>query len=1171
MTKSKHLHILMLGPASIVWDEETVHLQRRVLRAMLFYLAYSNRLVSRSHLVNLFWPEESEQDGRRHLREILSKLRKELPKSELLITEQDGVRLDFSRTFVDVLEFKTVLEKYSSIFIGQEYSALPNSVYQHLSEAIKLWRSPHFMAGFKTPESPEFEHWMISTAEDLENTLLHVMRLLSDHSSMNGDIIASLYWLKRSLEYDPMDANLQHRYLLALKQLGRISEANHYYNNLVDLYRQEELGELPNSIQTLYQQIQTVANLPPRVRSFTWTSTLDLRIPYVGRKSLLQDLQNAYQRGGTVILLGEAGSGKTRIMYELLRRLDPSPRLIYAQGRSQESHLPFQPLLDSIRVSFTSVELGNLDPVWKKTLSNLIPELFFGESSATASLDLLAEKGPVTIYKAIHQLLLQATREQKVIFFLDDAQWCDDSTLGAVSYLLQRGFFDTYGLLVIASRVEEENEHLREMIQDIPRGVRSFVCNLQQLEISDIQEMANATFGFIPSDHLVQQLAMDTGGNPLFLIETMHELLDTFSDSQSIQTSIIFPIAKSIKTLINIRVRHLDTDSNTVLVTAAILGSTFSLSLLESASQVSSENFVRAVENLEKVHLIRSHTNGENITVYHFIHDKFREVLLQDLTPARKRLLHMRVAEVMETRLKGVDQMASVIAQHCQAAGELQKAFSYWIIAGKYAGSLFSTDEANHCFLIAEKLMNSGEFKPSVDQTRDLYILWAEAFLQTGTVSILDIIYKKLLVLGKKSADPIAIGKALNGLALVELWKVNPEKANEYVSESLPYLDQASMKQDHAAALNHQGLALMLLSRFDEAENAYQHSLALCENDPDPNTVSLKAETLARLSLFETYFANPVLIMEYAQASIHLEENRGPTYNQAWGYIYSSVASWLTDRYEEGLKFSRTGLEIAELIQNPAMVAYTSIQVATSALLLGRLDTTWEALQRGFQIARQNNFAEILSALYSVLAQFYLNLRNYPAALQAAKDGYECHVNNFRMYHNLLLYGLSQLLIGKFTEGMQKFDEVIRYAKKTGMNFILYPGLNCHAMGLTLSGDNKSAQPEMEAVRTFCNSRGMWMQLALTDWLEGIQLVNEQQPANALHIFQKIAEESRQHSNPWQEMNALTEMVKVKQILAEPADAEHERMIEILELLDHHATKREVRPLFEEFEKQMLS
>ena len=387
--------------------------------------------------------------------------------------------------------------------------------------------------------------------------------------------------------------------------------------------------------------------------------------------------------------------------------------------------------------------------------------------------------------------------------------------------------------------------------------------------------------------------------------------------------------------------------------------------------------------------------------------------------------------------------------------------------------------------------MNSGDFKPSNDQVRDLYSNWAEAIRQTGAANILEVIYKKLLGSGRKTGDALSIGKALNGLALAELWKVNPEKANEYIGESLPFLNETSAKQDLAAALNHQGMALMLLSRFDEAETAYQHSLALCENETDPLMVSLKAETLGRLSLFETFFGNPVLIMEYAQACIHLEKNLGPTYNQAWGYVYSSVASWLTDRYEEGLVFSNKGLEIAETIQNPAMVAYTSIQVATNAMMLGMLDISWEALQRGFQIARKNNFIEILSALYSVLAQFYLYMRDYNAALQAAKDGYECHKNNFRMYHNLLLYGLSQLSLGQLAEGMEKIDEVIELGRVTGMNFVFYPGLNCRAMGLTLMGDNNAAKAIMEVVRAFCSSRGMWLQLAFTDWLEGIQLANE--------------------------------------------------------------------------------
>jgi uncharacterized protein YecA (UPF0149 family) len=139
------------------------------------------------------------------------------------------------------------------------------------------------------------------------------------------------------------------------------------------------------------------------------------------------------------------------------------------------------------------------------------------------------------------------------------------------------------------------------------------------------------------------------------------------------------------------------------------------------------------------------------------------------------------------------------------------------------------------------------------------------------------------------------------------------------------------------------------------------------------------------------------------------------------------------------------------------------------------------------------------------------------------------------------------------------------------MNFILYSGLNCKAMGLTLMGDNSAAKTTLEDVRTFCRSRGMWLQLALTDWLEGTQLANDQQPAGALHIFQKIVEESRQHNNPWQELNALTLVVKMKQILAEPVQTERDRIIQILEQLNRNSGTRELRPVFERFEKQILA
>ena len=73
------LSIKLLGFPEIEWDHQPVTVPRKTLRAMLFYLACQKEMVGRADLILLFWPDEAEEDARRHLRETLSKLRAQLP------------------------------------------------------------------------------------------------------------------------------------------------------------------------------------------------------------------------------------------------------------------------------------------------------------------------------------------------------------------------------------------------------------------------------------------------------------------------------------------------------------------------------------------------------------------------------------------------------------------------------------------------------------------------------------------------------------------------------------------------------------------------------------------------------------------------------------------------------------------------------------------------------------------------------------------------------------------------------------------------------------------------------------------------------------------------------------------------------------------------------------
>lgn len=146
------LRILLLGPPQVEYGGRSLRIQRRLLRTLLFYLAAQSDPVGRQTLIDLFWPDEDEEDARRHLRETLSKLRLALPLPTLIHAAQDLVSLDQTQVYVDVREFQTLLHQVR-IYLKLPLAApLPEAVYQKLCKAVGLWRGQRFLAGVELPQ-----------------------------------------------------------------------------------------------------------------------------------------------------------------------------------------------------------------------------------------------------------------------------------------------------------------------------------------------------------------------------------------------------------------------------------------------------------------------------------------------------------------------------------------------------------------------------------------------------------------------------------------------------------------------------------------------------------------------------------------------------------------------------------------------------------------------------------------------------------------------------------------------------------------------------------------------------------------------------------------------------------------------------------------------------------
>jgi len=219
------LRILLLGPPQIEYGGHPLRIQRRLLRTLLFYLATQADPVGRQTLLDLFWPDEDEEDGRRHLREVLSKLRTALPLPTLIHTTQDLVWLDRAQVYVDVREFQTLMHQ-ARIYLKLPLAApLPEAVYQRLCKAVNLWRGQRFLAGVELPSTEAFDEWLTYTSTALESALMTALEVLAEHAALSGDLDEAIHWARRALQMDESHWRLRARMIGWLCDLGQYAAA----------------------------------------------------------------------------------------------------------------------------------------------------------------------------------------------------------------------------------------------------------------------------------------------------------------------------------------------------------------------------------------------------------------------------------------------------------------------------------------------------------------------------------------------------------------------------------------------------------------------------------------------------------------------------------------------------------------------------------------------------------------------------------------------------------------------------------------------------------------------------------------------------------------------------------------------------------------------------------
>jgi hypothetical protein len=395
-------------------------------------------------------------------------------------------------------------------------------------------------------------------------------------------------------------------------------------------------------------------------------------------------------QGGTILIGGEAGIGKTTLVDDLTIEAEEQGCLVlWGHAYDLSVTPPYGPWLEIFR-QYRPVSAG---------LPPLPP--FIGNA------DELAKVGSqAALLDAMAGFFSSVATQHPLLLVLDDLHWADQASLDSFRFLARQ--VATQRVLLVATYRSDELHRRHPLYALLPVFVRE--AGAKRLDVRPLDQEGHRTliqerYALSEHDHdqLEHYLSERAEGNPLY----MGELLRTLED-EGVLTRVgsawhlgglaQLRLPALLRQVIEGRLNHLQRETRDLLQVGAVIGQTVPLELWKRVSAADDQDLIVALEQGRSAQLIE---DGSTADSWRFHHALIREALYEDLVSLRRRPLHQRVAEQLQ-RLPAPD--PDVVAYHYQQAND-QRAADWLITAGWRAELRFALQSARERYDVAQEML----------------------------------------------------------------------------------------------------------------------------------------------------------------------------------------------------------------------------------------------------------------------------------------------------------------------------------------------------------------------------------------------------------------------------------------------------------------------------------
>jgi DNA-binding SARP family transcriptional activator len=817
----------VLGSPRVLTPKSEVALERKTA-AVLGYLAVEGG-AHKYKLAGMLWPNSGESAARNNMRQLLRRLR--LVGEEII--EGDD-RISLSQNVV------TDVSNLSSLDLGK---------------VLELKTQATLLEGLDYDDAPDFADWLESVREEFAALRLRAAEVEADRLEAKGQLNKALELAQLAVKLEPLSEEA-HRRVIRLQYLSGDRAAALAAFERCKKILDEELGTQPSSetleLARMIERGTSVKSAAPKPKEITRLPTAILRPPVLaGREREWQLMEEAWEEGKLIFLSGEGGSGKSRLATDFVAS---KGKFVYESARPGDFHVPYSTHIRLMRGHLQRYK-DYEPPLWvRQALSPWFPELGANAAPSPNPQTQLAEAS----LEVMRQIGLHD--EAMVV---DDFHFMDDATVQVGTYIFSQLMpLRTPGNIqgfVGCFRGAELSPFFKEQVAQM---VASGMAVLIELEPLPSEAVATLLEGLAlqATEHLVPGLSRYTGGNPLFILETLKHLIETDTLNLGLPSRLAPP--GKVAALVTRRLQRLSPQALNLARSAAVAGTSFDMRLAAYVLERPALELAEAHAELETTQILRGNA---------FTHDLIFEAVLANIPAAVKNVLHTRTALHLET----MNANPVLIAQHWLEANDGDRAAQWFIEGAKKANALglysdvveileraINVAVSKELRLEAQVILSDAfipmkRFEEAIALATKVLAEADDARLKLQASSVLQNVYwrsgeydqaEKINAQGLELAEQVGNFEQINDMRFLRSRILRSTgryaEAAQMLEQILPYYQRGSSKADLIQVQVALGYTYTLVGRHQEAEPLLHKAFELSQDAVGP---AIRLLTLSNL------------------------------------------------------------------------------------------------------------------------------------------------------------------------------------------------------------------------------------------------------------------------------------------------------------------------------------